>query len=148
MTFVSILVVRSILFYFCWQVLIGFLMIKIVALVKLNSRGYMKTDITYFFSLSQACIVQSMITTYIHILWYKKYIMPIALSVITYFFHHCIVLGTFWKNYTEWTSNVVPVEIVRRPPGDPPETPRGGLRIFWLNHWQIQRKISKKNKKK
>ena len=38
---------------------------------------------------------------------------------------------------TVCTSNVVPAEIVRRPPGDP-------LRIFWLNHWQIQTKFSKK----
>ena len=33
---------------------------------------------------------------------------------------------------TVWTGNVVPAEIVRRPSGDPP---RGGLWIFWLNHW-------------
>ena len=38
------------------------------------------------------------------------------------------------------------------PGGNCPETPRrpsaGGLRIFWLNHWQIQTKLSKKCKKK
>ena len=94
---------------------------------------------------------------------------------------------------TVWTSNVVPAEIVRRPPGNPQRgvpggspdflakslvippiiytkfklkfmsdklefciySPgpypaelyflfdQGGLRIFWLNHWQTQTKFSK-----
>ena len=33
---------------------------------------------------------------------------------------------------TVWPSNVVLAEIVRRPPGDPPQGVSG---FFWLNHW-------------
>ena len=36
-----------------------------------------------------------------------------------------------------WTSNVVPAEIVRRPPGDPP---RGGLRIFWNRQFNCEKR--------
>ena len=39
--------------------------------------------------------------------------------------------------HTVWTSNVVPAEIVLGVSG-----------FFWLNHWQIQTKFSKKNSKK
>ena len=38
----------------------------------------------------------------------------------------------FSESFTVWPSNVVPAEIVRGPPGDPP---RGVSGFFGLNHW-------------
>ena len=49
--------------------------------------------------------------------------------------------GYIWTEYsncqihTVWTSNVVPAEIVRRPPDSLRRGSQGGLRIFLLNHW-------------
>ena len=48
----------------------------------------------------------------------------------------------FINQLTVWTSNVVPAEIVRKPPRRPSA---GGLRIFWLKSLANPEKIFKKN---
>ena len=49
---------------------------------------------------------------------------------------------------TVWTSNVVPAEIVRRPPGDPPRGVSGGSPDFLAKSLANPDKIVKKNAKK